>query len=159
MSVRAVVGELDTPIFQRNAYQFSIRSASLRDLTGRSVISFQSIRSRPSGDIRSLGVDHGQSQFRIMLVLANGRKNLNAFPFEFQRGFGQLTVPVSDFDTVQPFGGCSLHFGGDGVTPISGKPIHTSSHEKASSDFLRSTEKFVDITLPISNVHTAPRFA
>jgi hypothetical protein len=37
-------------IFQRMAYQFSFSTASLRDLIGRSVTSFQSIGSRPFED-------------------------------------------------------------------------------------------------------------
>jgi len=44
---------LDTPIFQRIAYQVSFSIASDRERTGQLVINFPSIRSRPAGTVCS----------------------------------------------------------------------------------------------------------
>jgi hypothetical protein len=49
-------------------------------------------------------------------------------------------VSVSDRDMVQAFCGYSFHLCGDRLIPISGEAIHTGSHKKASSGFLRGAE-------------------
>lgn len=86
-----------------------------------------------------MGIDYGQRQL--------------------QSDFGQLAVPVSNFDMMQSLGGHALHLCGDGLIPISGETIHTTSYEKASSRLLRGAEQFVDVAPPISDMHTALGFA
>src|SRR3569833_1616168 len=84
---------------------------------------------------------------------------MNAFPLELQHRFGQLTVPNSYVDTMQPQGGFMLYFRRDGLFPIFSKPIHTCPHKKVRSSFLCCAEQLVDIALPIAYMHTPRRLA
>src|SRR5580658_7314572 len=64
---------------------------------------------------------------------------------------------ISDIDPMQPFYAFLTHFIRDGMFPIAREPIHTGAHHEVGLRRLCGAEQFVDITLAVADVNTAPR--
>src|SRR5262249_9173555 len=87
----------NTSSFHRNAYHSSFSIASLRDWTGKSVSSFQSILFLYFGLARSTAC---QSQSWILLLLADRGQDMNPAITDLENGFIKVTMIVPDLNPM-----------------------------------------------------------
>ena len=104
-----------------------------------------------------LSMNNSKIQIRVLLLLADRRKHADATIPDLQNRLPDLTSVVTHLNAMQPLDRNLLHLIGDGVLAISGQPVHAGAHQEMRSHLLCRTEQFVNITLPIADVDTAPR--
>jgi hypothetical protein len=102
-------------------------------------------------------MNNSKIQIGVLLLLADRRKHADATIADLQNRLPDLTSVVTHLNAMQPPDRNLLHFIGDRVLAISGQPVHAGAHQEMRSHLPCRTEQFVNITLPIADVDTAPR--
>jgi hypothetical protein len=88
-----------------------------------------------------LGMDHGQVERGIALLLADRRPHVDAPVAKLDTGLAGLTIIPGDLDPVQAPDRDLLHLARDRVPPIAGQAIDAGTHEKAGAHRLRRAEE------------------
>src|SRR5258708_17054874 len=102
-------------------------------------------------------MDDRESEFRVQLVFADGRKNPDATISDFKYGFRSIAFFVAHLDAIKPLDAHLLHFVGNRMFPISRKAIHTGAHQEMCTCHLRRADKLINITLSVTDVNTPLR--
>jgi len=104
-------------------------------------------------------MDDGEREFRILLLFADGRKNRDPAVFDLQDSFGQITLLVSNLQTMQPLDAHFLHLIRDRVFPVACKTIHAGSHQEMCPRRFCCTEQLVNIALTVTDMNATLRGA
>lgn len=84
------------------------------------------------------GMDHGQSECRIFLLLADRRQNSKLTEANFKKRFIRIAFVILDSHPVQTFDRDFVHFVGNCIIAVPGVSINAGSHQySADSSFRR----------------------
>ncbi|MDF0492956.1 hypothetical protein [Bradyrhizobium yuanmingense] len=103
-----------------------------------------------------LSMDHGQSECRIFLLLT-AVAEFEACGNEFRETIDSDRLAVLDFDPMWAFDRNLVHFVGNCMIAVPGKPINTGSHQEACSNLLGQAKQLIDVALAITNMNASSR--
>ena len=104
-----------------------------------------------------LRMNDGEQKFRVLLVFADRWKHSDAAVFDFQNGFGPITLFITDLEAMRSLDPDFFHFHGNRMFPVSRQAIHTGAHQEMGAQRLSGAEKLVNITLPVADMNAALR--
>ena len=90
-------------------------------------MSFQSILSRSFGGIPFGGLEYGESQGGVALLLVDRWKNSDAPIAQFQNRLADLAFLIPHLDLVYPLHLHLAHLAGDRMISVSCQPIHVAA--------------------------------
>lgn len=140
---------------------------------GIPVYLFDSLRARPGwhvGDqlpldrLASLrcaalgGMDHGQVQCWIALLLADRRQYVDPFGCYFQSDRYRVAIFVANPNAMQSFYCDLIHLIRNCVVAIARKPVRLHTHDKMRAQVVGQAVKFENVALAIADVDAAIRF-
>jgi hypothetical protein len=74
-----------------------------------------------------IGMDHRQLQRRVMLLLPNGREELNPFILDFKDGNIRMGIGVTNLEAIRSADFDPLHFIGNRMISVSSQAIDAGS--------------------------------
>src|SRR5205085_4760089 len=106
-----------------------------------------------------LGMEHGQGEGRIALLLSDRRQDVNAAVSDFDSCHADMALGVANLNTVLPGDLHVLHLIGNRMVSILRQPVDTASDQKMSAQLLCYAEELVNVALPIADMDAPRRFA
>jgi hypothetical protein len=104
-------------------------------------------------------MNHCQRQRRITTLLADWRQHRYAAVSKFQHGLLNLTVLVSNHDSMEAFDTNLIHLVCDRVVSIPRESVDAGSNQEVCLQFMSEAKEFVNVTFTISDMNAALRFS
>ncbi|MGY3532308.1 hypothetical protein [Bradyrhizobium sp. USDA 4452] len=102
-------------------------------------------------------MDHGQSECGIFRLFADRRQDAYLAVPDLKNGVVGIAFVVLDLDPMQTLDRNLVHFVGNCMIAVPGKPINTGSHQKMRSNLLGQAKQLIDVTLAITNMNASFR--
>lgn len=104
-----------------------------------------------------LSMDHGQSECGIFRLFADRRQDAYLAIPDLKNGVVGIAFVVLDLDPMQTLDRNLVHFVGNCMIAVPGKPINTGSHQEMRSNLLGQAKQLIDVALAITNMNASSR--